>query len=100
MSAALWLLQRASGLVLVLLAGIHVGLQHALFPVPLRREALLGVDWLLLGIVLYHGFNGIRTIAHDYLTGPSAQRAADWMLWVAGLALFLYGSWGLAAFAR
>ncbi len=100
MSAALWLLQRASGLVLVLLAGIHVGLQHALFPVPLRREVLLGVDWLLLGIVLYHGFNGIRTIAHDYLTGPWAQRATDWMLWVAGLALFLYGSWGLAAFAR
>jgi succinate dehydrogenase hydrophobic anchor subunit len=99
-SAILWLLQRASGLVLVLLAGIHLGVQHALFPVPLRREVLLGVDWLLLGIVLYHGFNGIRTIAHDYLKAPGTRRATDWMLWVAGLALLLYGSWGLAAFGR
>jgi len=99
-SAILWLLQRASGLVLVLFAGIHLGVQHGLFPVPLRREVLLGVDWLLLGVVLYHGFNGIRTIAHDYLSGPWAQRITDYVLWVAGLAVFLYGSWGLAAFAR
>jgi succinate dehydrogenase hydrophobic anchor subunit len=71
-----------------------------LFPVPLRREVLLGVDWLLLGVVLYHGFNGIRTIAHDYLSAPGAQRIADYVLWVAGVAVFLYGSWGLAAFVR
>lgn len=100
MSAILWLFQRASGLVLVLLAGIHLGAQHALFPVSLRRGVLLGVDWLLLGIVLYHGFDGVRTIAHDYLRGPGARRTADWVLWTAALVLFLYGSWGLAAFAR
>ncbi len=100
MSAILWLLQRASGLVLVLLAGIHLAVQHALFPVPFRRDVLLGVDWLLLAVVLYHGFNGIRTIAHDYLSGPRAQRITDYVLWATGLAVFAYGSWGLAAFVR
>ena len=100
MSAILWALQRASGLLLVVLAGIHLGVQHALFPVPFRRSVLLGVDWLLLGVVLYHGLNGVRTVAHDYLSGPGAQQAVDWALWIAGLALLVYGSWGLAAFVR
>ncbi len=100
MSAILWVLQRASGLLLVGLAGIHLGVQHALFLVPFRRSVLLGVDWLLLGVVLYHGLNGVRTIAHDYLSSRGAQQAVDWALWIAGLALFVYGSWGLAAFAR
>jgi succinate dehydrogenase hydrophobic anchor subunit len=100
MSAMLWVLQRASGLLLVFLVGIHLGVHYALFPVSFRRGVLLGVDWLLLGIVLYHGCNGLRTIAHDHLSGPRAQRAADWALVGTGLALFLYGSWGLAAFAR
>ncbi|MGQ0548153.1 MAG: hypothetical protein ACT4PY_00570 [Armatimonadota bacterium] len=100
MSAALWLLQRASGLLLVLLVGIHVGVQHGLFRVPLRRTMLIGVDWLLLAVVLYHGLNGVRTVAYDYIHRRPAQRMVDWALWIAGLVLFFYGSWGLLGFIR
>lgn len=100
MSAALWLLQRASGLLLVLLVGIHLGVQHSLFRVPLGRNVLIGIDWLLLAVVLYHGLNGLRTVAYDYLHRPPLQRMVDWALWIAGLALFSYGSWGLLAFIR
>jgi len=96
-SALLWLLQRASGLLLVVLAGAHVTVQLGLAAVPLRRAVLLGVDWLLLAGVLYHGLNGVRTVVFDYVSRPAAQRAADWLLWLTGLALFLYGAWGLSA---
>jgi succinate dehydrogenase hydrophobic anchor subunit len=99
-TAVLWVLQRASGLFLVLLAGLHVGVQHGLFSLSFRRPVLLGIDWLLLAIVLYHGLNGVRTIAYDYLSGRSAQQAVDRLLWVLGLALFAYGSWGLVLFLR
>lgn len=100
MSAALWLLQRASGLLLVVLAGIHLGVQHSLFHVPLRRTVLIGVDWVLLAVVLYHGLNGLRTVAYDYVHRPAMQRMMDAALWIAGVALLSYGSWGLLAFIR
>jgi succinate dehydrogenase hydrophobic anchor subunit len=95
-SAVLWLLQRVSGLLLVGLAGLHVGVQYGLFPSPFRRPVLIGVDWLLLGLVLYHGFNGLRTIALDYIGGREGQRLVNRLLWILGLALFAYGGWGLA----
>ncbi len=100
MSAFLWLLQRASGLLLVGLVGIHVGVQHALFPSPFRRAVLLGTDWMLLGTVLYHGLNGLRTIVYDYVGDPPAQRLVSGVLWVVGLALLAYGSWGLLVMSR
>jgi succinate dehydrogenase hydrophobic anchor subunit len=98
MSAILWTLQRASGLLLVLLVALHLGAQAALFPVPLRRHTLLGIDAVLLGAVLYHGVAGVRTIAHDYLRSAAARRAADVGLWCAGAALAAYGVWRLAAY--
>lgn len=100
MSAALWILQRASGLLLILLVGIHLGVQHSLFHVPLRRTVLIGVDWLLLAVVLYHGLNGLRTVAYDYVHRRPAQCTVDLALWIAGLALLVYGSWGLLVFIR
>lgn len=100
MSALLWLLQRASGLVLVILAGLHVGVQYGLLPFSIRRPALIVVDWFLLTFLLYHGLNGVRTVAYDYVTRPQAQRLVDWVLWAAGLTLFAYGSWGLILLIR
>lgn len=100
MSALLWILQRASGLLLVALAGVHLSVQHGLFPVPFRPQVVLAIDWCLLAVVLYHGLNGLRTVAYDYIGRPGAQRAVNWVLWTSGLALFLYGSWGLTAFVR
>jgi succinate dehydrogenase hydrophobic anchor subunit len=99
-NAILWVLQRAAGLVLVLLVGAHLGAQVALFPVPLRRHVLLAVDGLLLAAVLYHGLAGMRTIGHDYLRSRGARRAADAAPWAAGAGLTAYGFWALAAYWR
>ena len=100
MSAILWVLQRASGLVLVAVAGLHVVVQAALLPVAIRRPTLLAIDWVLLALVLYHGLNGVRTVALDYASGPTAQRTISTALWIIGVGLFAYGGWGLLVLAR
>jgi succinate dehydrogenase hydrophobic anchor subunit len=99
-SAILWILQRASGLVLVAVAGLHVIVQAALLPVAIRRPTLLAVDWVLLALVLYHGLNGVRNVALDYVHRQEMQRALSAVLWVIGLGLFAYGGWGLLVLAR
>jgi succinate dehydrogenase / fumarate reductase membrane anchor subunit len=99
-SAILWVLHRTSGLALVVVAGLHVVVQAALFPVPIGRPVLLIVDWALLALALYHGLNGVRTVALDYVHRPPAQRTVSAALWVVGLGLFIYGGWGLLLLAR
>jgi succinate dehydrogenase hydrophobic anchor subunit len=100
MNAFLWMLQRASGLLLVALVGVHMGVQYGAVPSPFRRPVLLGIDWVLLALVLFHGINGLRTIAYDHIVQRRTQRAVGAALWLAGLALFAYGGWGLAMLSR
>lgn len=100
MSAFLWMFQRASGLVLIALVGVHVGIQYGFVTTSFRRPVLLAIDWIMLALAVYHGVNGLRTIAYDYLGHSPAQRAVSAALWVAGLVLFAYGSWGLALMGR
>ncbi len=83
---------------LVALAGLVLLPRRA--PVGAAPAGAPNRHWLLLAVVLYHGLNGVRTITHDYLGVLGAQRVVDWWLWIGGLALFIYGSWGLAAFVR
>ena len=100
MNAFLWVLQRISGLILIGLVGLHVGVQYGFWESPFRRPVLIGIDWAMLALVLYHGVNGLRTIAYDYVSHPPAQRLVSGILWIAGFALFVYGSWGLSAMGR
>ena len=100
MNAFLWLLQRISGLILIGLVGVHVGVQYGFLGSPFRRPVLIGIDWVMLALVLYHGVTGLRTIAYDYVSHPPAQRLVSRILWIAGLALFVYGSWGLSVVSR
>ena len=36
-----------------------------------------GFDWLLLMIVLFHGFLGVRTVMHDYVHRPQLRAVLD-----------------------
>lgn len=100
MGALLWLLQRVSGLMLIALVGLHVGIQYGFWGSPFRRPALIAIDWLMLLLVVYHGVNGLRTIAFDYIGNQGAQWLVNGALWAAGLVLLAYGSWGLAVMTR
>jgi succinate dehydrogenase hydrophobic anchor subunit len=86
--------------VLVALVGLHVVVQAALLPIAIRRPTLLTIDWVLLALVLYHGLNGLRTVALDYVRTPGVLRTISAVLWIAGLGLFAYGGWGLLILSR
>jgi succinate dehydrogenase / fumarate reductase membrane anchor subunit len=52
---------------------------------------------LLLGLALYHGLYGLRTILFELTLKPAAEKAVTALLLLLGLGLFGLGTW--AAFA-
>lgn len=103
-----WLLQRITAVLLLGLLGIHIAVLHFIRPegditfasVHVRLATLLymGVDYSLLGIVLYHGLNGARNVLLDFTFGQRAQTAISMVLLLIGLVAFAYGAWGLTPF--
>ena len=111
-----WFLQRVSGLLLIFLVGVHIWMTHfsglgdvvqgqqeelVLFDIVKERLAqglFIFVDFSLLGLVLYHGLNGMRNILLEW--APAAKRAKGMTigLWVLGIVTFTYGAWALLAF--
>jgi succinate dehydrogenase cytochrome b556 subunit len=103
-----WIIQRASGAVLVLALGLHWIVQHVVSPgaeitfsgvqVRLQWALYLASDLTLLGFAVFHGLNGLRTVLLDF--NPSG-RVAAWSttaLVVLGAAAVLYGFGPILAF--
>jgi len=101
----LWILQRVTGIALIILLFTHILVLHYVDPnetielytvsregVKLRMQHLLFilVDNLLLGFVLFHGFNGVRNVAYDYVSDPRWRRVIAALCFLAGLFLFLF----------
>jgi succinate dehydrogenase / fumarate reductase cytochrome b subunit len=87
-----WLLQRLSGLLLVVSVGLHF-VSKAVMPFP--RPLVLANDSLLILLTVYHGFNGVRVVLIDLGPGIRAQRAIFWGCVAAGAAV---AAWMLAAY--
>ncbi len=96
-----WILQAASGLLLVVLLTLHVIAQHFMgrdgllsyreVVAYLRTPAALVLETLFSATVLYHALSGVRAILLDLgLSRAQQQRLSAW-LWVLGTAAFLYG---------
>lgn len=107
----LWTWHLAAGLVILVLLGLHMAVMHL--------DATLGIfnpagghpiDWanvvargqtlfftltyvLLLGVALFHGFYGLRNILLELNPGPGLKTAIGWLLIIAGVALFVFGTW-------
>jgi len=92
-SVALWLLQRISAVVLVLLLGLHIWASN--FATSWASLLRAGIDFLLLAVALFHGLNGVRTIVLDYGVGAQARRFLSVGLWMLGFVAFLFGVYGL-----
>jgi succinate dehydrogenase hydrophobic anchor subunit len=111
-----WFFQRISGVLLIALLAVHIWMGHfsglraviegsqeelVLYSIVQQRLAqglFVFVDFSLLGLVLYHGLNGMRNILLEW---PAAARRAQAMtlgLWFLGAATFVYGAWALLAF--
>ena len=92
-SIILWLLQRVSAVLLVLLLGLHIWASN--FTTDWASLLRAGVDISLLAVALFHGLNGVRTIALDFGLGVQARRFVSVSLWMLGFASFLFGMYGL-----
>jgi succinate dehydrogenase / fumarate reductase membrane anchor subunit len=103
---ATWYLMRLTGLGLFVLALSHFSITHFVFDpanqtsqwiVDSRWGSLLWrtVDWLMLSLVIFHSFMGVRTVLQDYTRG-AARTVLTMALYLGALALFAMGTMAVA----
>ena len=106
-----WLLQRVSAALLVVLVLGHFWLLHyAVVGEKITFDRVLGrlqsgsfffvLDVALLAVVIFHGFNGIRTVIVDFGIGQRARVVLSLVLAALGAITFLYGMIALLAFFK
>jgi succinate dehydrogenase / fumarate reductase membrane anchor subunit len=103
---AVWYLIRLTGLGLFVLALGHFLITHVVYDpveqtgawiVEERWGSLLWrtVDWLMLSMVLFHSFMGVRTVLGDYTSG-ALRAGLTMILYLAGITLFALGTMAVA----
>jgi succinate dehydrogenase / fumarate reductase membrane anchor subunit len=99
---AVWYLMRLSGLALFVLALGHFSITHFIFDPAMQTSQWIiderwgnilwrTVDWLMLSMVLFHSFMGVRTVVQDY-AGGGLRTALTMLLYLVGIALFVMGT--------
>jgi succinate dehydrogenase / fumarate reductase membrane anchor subunit len=88
----LWLFQRVTAVLLVVVLGVHLWLAN-FGQASASLRAILGV--ILLGLALFHGLNGLRTVVLDFNVGIQGQKFTTMILLLLGAASFLFGLHGL-----
>lgn len=87
-----WLFQRITAVLLVLVLGLHLWLANFM-QASASLRAILGV--ILLGLALFHGLNGARTVILDFNIGDQGRRFTTVILLLLGVASLLFGIHGL-----
>ncbi|RIK45932.1 MAG: succinate dehydrogenase [Chloroflexi bacterium] len=103
-----WYFFRVSGLLLVLLALLHVVIMHLVNTVDEIDYAFVADRWnspfwkvydfLLLTLALLHGVNGARVSIEDYVRTPGWRVAAHTTLWVLTLVFMVIGTLAIVTF--
>ena len=88
----LWLFQRITAVLLVVILGVHLWLAN-FGQVSASLRAILGVT--LLGLVLFHGLNGVRTVIFDFSIGTQGRKFTTMLLLLLGMVSLLFGMHGL-----
>jgi succinate dehydrogenase/fumarate reductase cytochrome b subunit len=106
-----WTWHMAAGVVIFFLLGLHMTVMHlggiTHFFAPYAGEAVSKANSLfrdgsffftftyviLLGVALYHGLYGLRTILFELTLKPAIEKAISIVLLVVGLGLFALGTW-------
>jgi succinate dehydrogenase / fumarate reductase membrane anchor subunit len=79
-----WFLQRLSAVLLVVLLGVHIYLDH-------YAQVGAEIDYSMLAMVLFHGLNGTRTILFDFDIFMKRKKTVDIGLLVLGIATMIWG---------
>ncbi len=99
---AVWYLMRLTGLGLFVLALAHYSIVHFLFDPSAENASWIAqqrwgnlvwqtIDWLMLVLVIFHSFMGVRTVLQDYTSG-AAKTFLTMGLYLLGVLLFLMGT--------
>lgn len=88
----LWLFQRVTAVLLVVILGVHLWLAN-FGQASASLRAILGV--ILLGLALFHGLNGVRTVIFDFNVGDQARKFTTMLLFLLGVVSLLFGMYGL-----
>ena len=110
-----WTWHMAAGVVTFFVLGLHMLIMHTggithLFA-PSAGEAVSKANSLfrdgrlfftvtyilLLGVALYHGLYGLRTILFELTLKPAVEKAISFVLLLVGLGLFGLGTWATIA---
>jgi len=109
-----WYFMRISGLVLVLLALGHLFITHILnnveninyyFVANRWADPKTGVFWRLwdltmINLAVLHGFNGIRQVLDEYVTGPGRRVFAHTLIWSGAILLIGIGTYAILLFKQ
>jgi succinate dehydrogenase / fumarate reductase membrane anchor subunit len=105
----------AAGVALIFLLGLHMFIMHmagtfhgagisGVDPTSIQNSLLrdsrlfFTVTYiLLLGVALYHGLYGLRTIVFELTLKPATEKAITFVLLLVGLGLFGLGAWAAVA---
>jgi len=88
----LWLLQRVTAVLLIVFLGAHLWLAN-FGQASASLRAVIGV--ILLGLALFHGLNGVRTVILDFDVGVQGRKFATMLLLLLGAVSLLFGVYGL-----
>lgn len=88
----LWLFQRVTAVLLVVVLGVHLWLAN-FGQASASLRAILGV--ILLGLAMFHGLNGVRTVILDFNVGIQGRKLTTVILMLLGVVSFLFGVQGL-----
>ena len=109
-----WYFMRVSGLLLVVLALGHLCITHILNNVESINYAFVAQRWAnprtgviwrlwdlsLINLAVLHGFNGLRQIGLELVSGPGRRKFFSTVLWASCVALIGLGSYEILNFRR
>jgi succinate dehydrogenase / fumarate reductase membrane anchor subunit len=98
-----WIFQAISGVLVIVLLGLHMIVQHFIVQGGLRTyndvvayirtPFFLGWEVVFLVIVTWHALLGVRAILLDFGLSRSVERTLNWILTVVGVGTVAYGLW-------
>jgi succinate dehydrogenase hydrophobic anchor subunit len=109
-SGSLWLVQAFSGLLLVLILGLHMVAHHFIVDGGLRNyqqvleyvanPAIFITEMIFVVVATVHALLGVKAIYTDLRPGRGSSRAVNWVLGIIGVVTIIYGVWLAIALQR
>jgi succinate dehydrogenase / fumarate reductase membrane anchor subunit len=109
-SGSAWLIQAFSGLLLVIILGVHMIAHHFIVEGGLRdyqqvleyvnNPIVFTMEVLFVIVAVVHALLGVRAIINDLRPSASALRTINWVLGVFGVLVIVWGVYLAVALQR